>query len=135
VYQNKASFGKPRGALKKKANAHAHVQNPSKKHSPTSDLGFFLADFIIDFSGVFHQVEFKNTYKHVLNISKMFYKKYEKIYSMSMSFSPFCFLRFFLRNVSMHGVRKHQKFVSRHQKTPTHLRGRFFFSVLVPLAP
>jgi hypothetical protein len=50
-----------RGALKKKSNAHVHVQNPSKKHPPTSF--FFRSVFLIAFSGVSQQVEFKNTEK------------------------------------------------------------------------
>jgi hypothetical protein len=54
--------GGAEGCRKKNTNTHVHVQNPSKKHPPTS---FFvvvvLTCFFISFSGTSQQVEFKNT--------------------------------------------------------------------------
>jgi hypothetical protein len=63
-----------RGTGEKKTNAHVHLQNPSKKHPPTSFFSFLFSPptcFFIAFPGASQQVGFKNTKK---SMSKCFEK-------------------------------------------------------------
>jgi hypothetical protein len=93
------------GALKKKTNAHVHLQNPSKKHPPTSS--FFSTFFLIAFSGVSQQVEFKNT-------QNSFWKKidaenvYKKMRKFPFRFPPYFFFYCVFGRFSAWGVQTHQ---------------------------